>query len=689
MVSPNPGCGLMLAPGTRYKGGGNARDMTFLQPFILWALPLALLPVVIHLLNRMRHRSMPWAAMAFLLSANRSSTRHAQLRQILILCCRVLALAALILMLARPVAGGWVGWMLAPAPDVIMILLDRSASMEFRETGSEGTKRQRAIKMLAEAAHPFEEKSRLIFMENAVRVPQEIATADAIPALSLSSATHTAADIPAMLQGALDWLMENRTGDAEIWIASDLQRSNWSPESDRWKGLASKLAALPQGVRVRLLALTESATANASVAVRDVTRRRRGEDAELDLTLDIQRGLGASGAVPLTLTVDGGRSSLDLPMEGQSLRFHHKVNLGASAKVFEAGGWGKVELPADGNPLDNTSYFTYGAEVFLKAALVGADAFSRRCLQLAVAPSPKAMRQACEVVASSQFGSVSLQDIALLIWQEALDPATREESRQRLRTFVEDGGALIFFPTDQPDPHPFLNAGWGEIQKAEADRPFRVARWEENDGPLVRTDEGHALPIADLRIQQRRAIVGEKNALAWFEDGQPFLTRRALGKGWVFFCATLPNREWSNLGSGPVLVPMMQRLLNTGGKRLSMASPVACGEWGNANPAERWLCVDSEKSKDFHWQAGVYRCGDRWLAVNRPAIEDEMETLETPVARALFGEVPVRMFEEPAGQTSQLTGEMWRIFLLTMLALLFAEGILILPARQPKADPVT
>ena len=30
--------------------------MTFLQPLILWGLPLVLLPVIIHLINRMRHR---------------------------------------------------------------------------------------------------------------------------------------------------------------------------------------------------------------------------------------------------------------------------------------------------------------------------------------------------------------------------------------------------------------------------------------------------------------------------------------------------------------------------------------------------------------------------------------------------------------------------------------------------------
>ena len=96
--------------------------MTFLQPFVLLGLPLVLVPVIIHLLNRLRHRPKPWAAMRFLLSATRSSTSHAKLRQFLILLCRVLAVAMLILFLARPLAGGWLGWALSPAERVRSIM---------------------------------------------------------------------------------------------------------------------------------------------------------------------------------------------------------------------------------------------------------------------------------------------------------------------------------------------------------------------------------------------------------------------------------------------------------------------------------------------------------------------------------------------------------------------------------------
>src|SRR5579885_3642965 len=99
--------------------------MTFLQPIVLWGLPLVLLPVLIHLLNRMRHRPQQWAAMRFLVSATRSSINNARLRQWLILLCRVVAVLMLLLFVARPLAGGWLGWALSPAPDTILILLDR------------------------------------------------------------------------------------------------------------------------------------------------------------------------------------------------------------------------------------------------------------------------------------------------------------------------------------------------------------------------------------------------------------------------------------------------------------------------------------------------------------------------------------------------------------------------------------
>ena len=183
--------------------------MTFLQPYLLWGLPLVLVPVIIHLINRLRHKPQPWAAMMFLLQATRASTSHAKLRQWLVLLFRALAVLALVLFIARPLAGGWLGWTLSPAPDVIVIVLDRSASMESRLAGQTVTKREQAVKLLAEAAREFQDKSHLVLLDSATRTPQQLASAKSLLEPTLTGPTDTAADLPTLLQLAHNWLVEN------------------------------------------------------------------------------------------------------------------------------------------------------------------------------------------------------------------------------------------------------------------------------------------------------------------------------------------------------------------------------------------------------------------------------------------------------------------------------------------------
>ena len=66
--------------------------MTFLQNWPLAVLLAALLPIIIHMLNRLRYRTVQWAAMIFLLKANRAATRRAKIRQYLLLLFRCLVL---------------------------------------------------------------------------------------------------------------------------------------------------------------------------------------------------------------------------------------------------------------------------------------------------------------------------------------------------------------------------------------------------------------------------------------------------------------------------------------------------------------------------------------------------------------------------------------------------------------------
>ncbi len=81
--------------------------MTFLHGTLLAAgMGAIALPILIHLLMRRRRKPVPWAAMRFVLEAYRRTRRRLILERWLLLALRCLALAALAVVIGRPVVGG-------------------------------------------------------------------------------------------------------------------------------------------------------------------------------------------------------------------------------------------------------------------------------------------------------------------------------------------------------------------------------------------------------------------------------------------------------------------------------------------------------------------------------------------------------------------------------------------------------
>ena len=634
--------------------------MTFLQSFILWGLPLLLLPIIIHLVNRMRHRTVPWAAMRFLLKATQSSTSHAKLRQFLILALRTLAVIALILFIARPLAGGWLGWALAPAPDSIVLLLDRSASMEARAPGQTISRRESALQKFAEAARVFDKSSHVILIDSATRQPQEISIGS-LTNLPQAAATDTAADIPAMLQTALKWLVDTRSGAAEIWIASDLQESNWSPQDGRWKSIFDQFKALPQKVRFRLLSFDMSGEENVAIGLAEILRRQD----RLAYVLDLQRTRASSDPISVSISVGDSRAHSEVRSEGTSIRWRNNLTLDTS----RPSGWGMFEVGADANPRDNAAYFVYGERIPLAATVVADDAAAARVLSFASSDAGKP----AAIIKPEDAANLDLNPTALVVWQGSLPIGNVAE---RLKAFVDEGGTVMFVAPGVAGPGFFENISWGEVETATT-APFKVARWDEDQGPLARTEERISLPLADVVFAKRQKISGAAQVLAAFSDGAPFLSRKTSGRGEVYFCASLPRADWSTLSDGDVLVPMLQRALQTGAKRLQNAVMVDCGELPPTLAQMSWQAI-SKGARDPKLHAGVYQSGSRFLAVNRPSSEDEPERLDADAATKLFGDLPTQFWQETAAKTD-LQGEIWRIFLFGMLIFLLIEGWLILP----------
>src|SRR4051812_4409677 len=247
--------------------------MTYLQNWPIAVLLAALLPIIIHMLNRLRYRTVQWAAMIFLLKANKAATRRAKLRQYLLLLCRALAILFHVWAMLRPVVGGWIGNAAGGASEVVVIMLDRSASMEARgNTEDAASRRAHAVELLQQAAKNSP-GSRFVLIENVLRQPLEIGDAGTLATMQMTQPTDTAADIPAMFRAALEYLVKNKPGSAELWIASDLQASNWRPESPDWPDISARFAGLPQETRVRVLDLSGKSTSNLSAGLRSVDFR--------------------------------------------------------------------------------------------------------------------------------------------------------------------------------------------------------------------------------------------------------------------------------------------------------------------------------------------------------------------------------------------------------------------------------
>jgi hypothetical protein len=93
------------------------------------------IPIAIHLLNRRRYRIRRWAAMEFLLEANRANRKRVQIEHLLVLLLRCLAVALVVLLVARPVATRGALAALPGARDQVerIVVIDDSASTCERE----------------------------------------------------------------------------------------------------------------------------------------------------------------------------------------------------------------------------------------------------------------------------------------------------------------------------------------------------------------------------------------------------------------------------------------------------------------------------------------------------------------------------------------------------------------------------
>src|SRR4051794_1035042 len=136
--------------------------MHFAYQILAWGFLLALLPLLIHVINLVRHQRVQWAAMEFLLASYKKHRRWVWLKQFLLMLARIAIIALIVLMCAQWITQDqWLSLFAGKATHHY-VLLDDSFSMSQRVGGSSAFDQARqVVASLAAEAGQMETEHRL------------------------------------------------------------------------------------------------------------------------------------------------------------------------------------------------------------------------------------------------------------------------------------------------------------------------------------------------------------------------------------------------------------------------------------------------------------------------------------------------------------------------------------------------
>ena len=350
------------------------------------------IPVLIHLINMLRQRRVKCAAMEFLLVSQKKNRTWVVLRELLLLALRMLAVAAIVLMLAQPLMRSSLARFLGSTTTHHVVLLDDSFSMSDRwadtdafqvakqsiarlgeQAAAQGISQSFTLLRLSQAA-PAVVPLAPIYSPRWLRLPFPIGLADLLRPLAPTALA--VGPVPAF--SVLDELLGPSEGEQRIvYLVSDYRTRQWA-EPDELKQTLSKLSG--EGTRIELVDCVDktrpnlaieslkplSGTRAAGVALfHEVAVTNYGTDPVHDVSVLLEEDGSPRPAVLIDSIAAGKTESRRFPVRfptaGQHLlaasldsdavltdnRFHNVIDLPLTVRV----------LVVDGDPEGNDARF--------------------------------------------------------------------------------------------------------------------------------------------------------------------------------------------------------------------------------------------------------------------------------------------------------------------------------------------
>ncbi len=694
--------------------------MDFLYPGFLYLSPLLALPILIHLLNRIRYRRLRWAAIDFLLVTERREVRRARLKQILLLMARTLLLAAALGALAQPLLRGGLAAFLGGSPRVA-VLVDASASMSAADAS--GSAFARAKKLAQSTIEALPRRTRVMGGTVAVNydcpfrepVQDRHAVASVVEAAKI---TGGQADMPRAISSAAESLAR-AGGGGTIWIVTDMQAGSWrATDAGAWQKVrqALKNADQPHIVITDLAPAVDSNLWIASLEV-SPTVLVEGDAPKLAATVAYQ-GNG-SALVRVALFCDGRQ------VDAQTVEFSQsgKADCVFYLPPLESGPHaGYLDVGPDALPADDRYYFLLETATYIPVLVVdgapsptafeGAGDFVALGVRPAKSETTARSPFSVKTITTDQIASETLSDFAAVFLADVpkLDP----DVAARLRDYVTEGGLLVVFPGAHTDV-----ASWNKVEflgvrlrpavQVEEDKPLKVI-WTSPTNPVTATMPTEGLDLLGMSRFFPLETDSGGEVLARIDVNKPLLVRLQVGKGKLYMFAVSGQDDFSNLPFTPVFLLTIHRMVlahlveaerplaRSAFAELRLSLPAGVRQM--LTPDGRLLPLEYEAERPgeatfnrtevpgiYHLVASNRNPDDLdselpVAAVNVPAIESELERISPSAIRSLLPDYPVS-FLRVQGGAQELSGSMTvggssLGFFLAALAmmLLLGEGLL-------------
>jgi hypothetical protein len=588
--------------------------MSFLAPYMLGGLLACGIPIALHFFYRSRYRTVPWAAMKFLLASIEQTSRRLRFQELLLLILRVTVLALLALALARPSTTAARGDAQGDVVDVVL-LLDTSLSMAARDgvappnpgsdpylsvlkqfAASDGTVRRldraKAAALAVLGSLPAHSTAQVITVSDRATLlgPQTPSHLDqARKVLSDLDVTHLGSDLLPGVTEAAAVLRRGQSPNKELYLFSDMQKRGWEAQA---AALAEKCKDIYGFARIHLVHCATRSPDNAAiVGITPQSSLRTGERADFAVLVH-NTSANTLRSLSVSLEVDGKSSERDTrPLE--------ELKPGETRAVLLTGlldHAGRRILTARVRPddLDADNRFDQIIVVHDQVSILLVDG----------APSEREPRNAgsyylqhalnlpAQVTAAERATPRMLanKDLCILV-NTRLEPNGKNdggnlspEFLKNLATFVHDGHGLMIFAGDRVDAESYnrllyeqyrlLPLKIARVTEAPADKPWTLDRQSAESHPFAkfREEEGY---VGIDRVEVRRVLELEKQPessgaldetrvlLRYSNGGAAIASRKRPGEGEVlFFTTSVHDTRWTDWFITPTFVPFVQVSLN-------------------------------------------------------------------------------------------------------------------------------